>query len=175
MEFWKCYCNLCFFFGGGVFLYLFVTCGMWQVSAECIVSNELSFCSADCYRPCYFSSVKPTWYTFYSICWYLLVSTYFVHYFLIPKTRYTNGTWYIACLVCQLDAPGLLLFNPDASSSIDWIESALSWFKCTDVRTCYDARSTEHYPRNLQHCCTYSCDVWTEFRNDAAMNVFNSV
>jgi hypothetical protein len=33
--------------------------------------------------------------------------TCFEHYLLILSRRYTSGTWYIACVLCQLAAPGL--------------------------------------------------------------------
>jgi hypothetical protein len=33
-------------------------------------------------------------------------STCYEHYMLIFKRRYTNGTWYTACVVCQLVASG---------------------------------------------------------------------
>src|SRR5215510_4853481 len=31
-----------------------------------------------------------------------MASTCFEHYLLILRRRYTNGTWYIACVLCQL-------------------------------------------------------------------------
>jgi hypothetical protein len=34
-------------------------------------------------------------------------STCFEHYMLILRRRPTSGTWYIACVLCQLAAPGL--------------------------------------------------------------------
>jgi hypothetical protein len=30
-----------------------------------------------------------------------------INYLLILRRSYTNGTWYIACVLCQLTAPGL--------------------------------------------------------------------
>jgi hypothetical protein len=31
----------------------------------------------------------------------------FEHYLLILRRRYTNDTWYTACVLCQLAAPGV--------------------------------------------------------------------
>jgi hypothetical protein len=36
----------------------------------------------------------------------------FEHYLLILRRRYTNGTWYIACVFCQLAATGLECNTP---------------------------------------------------------------
>jgi hypothetical protein len=33
--------------------------------------------------------------------------TCFKHYLFILRRRYTSGTWYVACVLCQLAAPGL--------------------------------------------------------------------
>jgi hypothetical protein len=50
------------------------------------------------------SIMRPTWCTFYSIYLELWASTCFEHYLLILRRRYTNGTWYIVCVLCQLAA-----------------------------------------------------------------------
>jgi hypothetical protein len=43
--------------------------------------------------------------------------TCFEHYFLILRRRYTNGTWFIACVLCQLAAQGRKWkFNPGAAN-----------------------------------------------------------
>jgi hypothetical protein len=63
-------------------------------------------CSADRASQ-YISTVKPTWCTFYSVYWELRVSTCFEHYLLILRRCFTSSTWYIACVLCQLAAPGL--------------------------------------------------------------------
>jgi hypothetical protein len=55
----------------------------------------------------YISVVKPTWCTFYTIHQELSTSTCFEHYLLIFRRNSTNGTWYIAYVLCQLAAPGL--------------------------------------------------------------------
>jgi hypothetical protein len=39
--------------------------------------------------------------------WELLTSACFEHYLIILRRHNTNDTWYIACLLCQLAAPGL--------------------------------------------------------------------
>jgi hypothetical protein len=44
-----------------------------------------------------------------------------------PQEALHKGTWYIACVLCQLAAPGL------------------EWNWCLTILICYDARSTEHY------------------------------
>jgi hypothetical protein len=36
-----------------------------------------------------------------------MASTCFEHYVLILKRRFTNGTWYTACVLCQLTAAGM--------------------------------------------------------------------
>jgi hypothetical protein len=38
--------------------------------------------------------------------WFTWYSTYFEHYLLILRRRYSNGTWYIACELYQLATPG---------------------------------------------------------------------
>jgi hypothetical protein len=37
-----------------------------------------------------------------------MASTCFERYLLILRSRYTSGTWYIACVLCQLAAPELV-------------------------------------------------------------------
>jgi hypothetical protein len=44
---------------------------------------------------------------FYSVCYKLRASTCFEHYLLIFKRLFTNGTWYIACVLYQLAVQGL--------------------------------------------------------------------
>jgi hypothetical protein len=53
-----------------------------------------------------------------------MASACFEHYLLIFRRLCTNDTWYIACLLCQLAAPGLKLFNR--------ITSLSRWFHYTD-------------------------------------------
>jgi hypothetical protein len=105
----------------------------------------------------YISIVKPMWPTFYSIYWELRACTCFGHYLLILRRRYTNDTWYIACVLCQLAAPGLEWnwHNTHAISKvppddeqvmletcrgpqflINWIKSASRWFHYTDIVWC---------------------------------------
>jgi hypothetical protein len=54
------------------------------------------------------SIVKPTWCTFYSVYLELRASSCFEHYLLSFRRRCTNDTWYIAWVLCQLAAPGLV-------------------------------------------------------------------
>jgi hypothetical protein len=52
-------------------------------------------------------------------------STYFEHYLLILWRRYTNGTWYIACIINDQ----LMIKTCRASwFSINWMKSASCWF-----------------------------------------------
>jgi hypothetical protein len=54
---------------------------------------------------------------FYSVCKELSASTCFEHYLLIFRRRYTNDTWYIACVLCQLAALELEFHsNPSATN-----------------------------------------------------------
>jgi hypothetical protein len=55
-----------------------------------------------------FSIIKRKWCNFYSVNQGLRFSTCFKHYLLILRRRYTNETWYIACVLCQLAAPILV-------------------------------------------------------------------
>jgi hypothetical protein len=48
------------------------------------------------------SIMKPMWCTFHSTYWESRASTCFEHYLLILRRCWTNGTWYIACVLCQL-------------------------------------------------------------------------
>jgi hypothetical protein len=47
-------------------------------------------------------------------------STCFEHYFLILTRRYTSGTWYIACVLCQLAATDLLWCTINKTLSLPW-------------------------------------------------------
>jgi hypothetical protein len=58
-------------------------------------------------NPQYLRILKPTWCTYYSIYQELRAATYFEHYLLILRRRYTNGTWYTACVLWMLAAPRL--------------------------------------------------------------------
>jgi hypothetical protein len=53
----------------------------------------------------FFSIVKPTCCNFYSI--YLELN--FERYLFISRRRHTSGIWHIACVVCQLATPALML------------------------------------------------------------------
>jgi hypothetical protein len=64
----------------------------------------------------YISIVKPMWCTFYLIYYGLRASTVFKHYLLIFRRQCTNRTWYIACVLRQLAAPGSEL-NPNPGAA----------------------------------------------------------
>jgi hypothetical protein len=47
-----------------------------------------------------------------------MASTCFEHYLLILRRRFTNGTWYIACVLCQMAAP--ILMQPTDIKSMQY-------------------------------------------------------
>jgi hypothetical protein len=98
----------------------------------------------------FYCIMKPTWCTFHSVYRESRTSTCFEHYMLILRRRYTNGIWYIACEQCQLlvarlqwncITPSAVCVSPPEDEqamleirripllSINWMESASSWFQ----------------------------------------------
>jgi hypothetical protein len=100
--------------------------------------------------------MKPTWCTFHLIYWESRTSTCFEHYLLILRKRYTNDTWYIACVLCQLtatppeDEQVMLETCRDPWFLINWTRSASRWFHYT---------GNSRYSDNLNFMRNRTCDM----------------
>jgi hypothetical protein len=69
------------------------------------------------------------------IAFLYLYLTRFERYLFILSRPYTNGTWYIACVLCQL-LPGFRVpLQPN------WLKGASRWFHYTDILWC----TVSHY------------------------------
>jgi hypothetical protein len=102
----------------------------------------------------------------------LYLFTCFEHYLLILRRRYTNGTWYIACVLCQLAAPGL------EELQSWWMKSASRWFHYTDILWCTVNKTlslisvrnqanlhSQMYRLKIQDWRTWHCASITTLRN----------
>jgi hypothetical protein len=96
-------------------------------------------------------TVKPTLFTLYSIYLELRASTYFEHYLLILRRRYTNGTWYIICALCKLATPELM------------------WNVGFTILIYCDAWSTKHSVKHVR-VFMYMDDLWS-YKNSVRLLV----
>jgi hypothetical protein len=110
-----------------------------------------------------FIILKTTWCTFHSVYWESMASTCFEHYLLMLRRCFTNGIWYIACVVMSVGCstvavklqpcavslqPGHSQLTPPEDGqimletctgpwiSINWIKSASRWFYYADLLCC---------------------------------------
>jgi hypothetical protein len=99
----------------------------------------------------FISIIKPTWCTFHSIYWESRASTCFEQYLLILRRCYTNGIWYIACVLCQL-AVTRLQFHCLIVTFIRILNClVLFWF----IRFSSLLAVSCFAPGNLQNLCAY--------------------
>jgi hypothetical protein len=84
--------------------------------------------------------VKPTWCTFHSVCWESRASTCFEHHLLILRMLCPNGTWYIACVLCQ--------------PTIHWMKSSSRWFHFTEELWC-----TANRTLSLKVHCSFNTQI----------------
>jgi hypothetical protein len=108
------------------------------------------------------SIMKSTWSNFHSIYWDSRAATGFEHYMLFLRRCCTNGTWYIACVLCHLavarchsqltlyawNIPNAVCVAPPENEQvmletcrgswcyINWMKSASRWFYYTEILWC---------------------------------------
>jgi hypothetical protein len=127
---------------------------------------------------------------------WLRASTRFEHYLLIIRRRYTNVTWYIVCVLCQLAAPGLkwnrclryTVHHVGFIILIYYDAWSLYWYTMmhghyTDILRCtvtiliyYDARSLYWYTMMHGHytdilCCTVTVLIYYAARSQNIMHL----